>query len=256
MKEIGYPSIKDNKFDVLKFWLRRYTSESYDIVLSPNAYTDEVFMNAFQISKERLMRGGYPRNLAMFLNVSRRQEIRRALFRNPNGFIWLYLPTHRNEGKDADSTKYGYEQVLSLRSTLEEHGIEVAFQPHFYEDRFFNDIESRYAVYRVNIAGEFSLYEVLGAADGLITDYSSVAFDYCEISENIVIFDFDQEDFRAKHRGLTKLPADDFRYCAKTSKELKNLLIQLSTSENCRSEPKCPNATVDLLYAISHRVGG
>jgi len=255
MKQIGYPTLKRKRFGTAKFWLRRYLTESYDVVLSPSDYTDSVFCESFQLPKDRLLRSGYPRNSAMYLSDTRRLEIRKQLFKCHDASIWLYLPTHRNEGIDADSTRYGYNQVLSLRSILAENGIAVVIKPHFYEAQLLNDLEEAESVYVLPAGSQWSLYEILGAVDGLITDYSSVAYDFEERSDNIILFEFDLQEYKSMHRDLLRFPDEDFEHCVSNARELGEVLIHLSKSRRPRKPNMTEKSSVGLLQIIKSKVG-
>lgn len=254
MKQIGYPTLKKNKFGIAKFWFRRYLTESYDVVLSPSDYTDSVFCESFQLPKDRLLRSGYPRNSAMYLNDTRRLTIRNQLFKFDEAYIWLYLPTHRNEGVDADSTKYGYNEVLSLSSELAAHGIAVVFKPHFYEAHLLDGLEETESVYVLPTGGQWSLYEILGAVDGLITDYSSVAYDFEERSDNIVLFEFDLQEYKSVHRDLLRFPDEDFENCVTDARELGEMLIHLSKSQRPSKTNASEKTSFGLLQKISDKV--
>jgi CDP-glycerol glycerophosphotransferase len=254
MKQIGYQTLRKKKLGIAKFWLRRYLTESYDIVLSPSDYTDAVFCEAFQLPKDRLLRFGYPRNSAMYLSDARRLAIRNQLFTRDEAFIWLYLPTHRSEGADADSTRYGYNEILSLSSVLTENGIAVAFRPHFYEAQLLNDLEETASVYILPMNSQWSLYEILGAADGLITDYSSVAYDFAERSDNIILFEFDLQDYKSRHRDLLRVPDEDFENCVTGARELGDLLVNLSKSRKVRKFSMTKRSSADLLRVIKDKV--
>ena len=45
-------------------------------------------------------------------------------------------------------------------------------------------------------------YSVLNAADGLVTDYSSVAMDFAYMRKPVLYYQFDYERFREGHMGL------------------------------------------------------
>lgn len=231
MKQIGYDMLKGSLFDLLKFWIRRYLTDNYSIVLSPNAYTDSVFCRAFQLPQSRMLRAEYPRNLSMLLSERKRNEIRSNLFRSSGNSIWIYLPTHRNEGQDADATRNGYRSILDLSPQLAELNVEIAFKPHFYEESLLGQEPENENVYTLKAQSGYSLYEVLGAVDGLITDYSSVAYDFSIVSRNIIIYAFDEKQFREEHRDLVRVPSDDFNVIVETPSALLRSIENLSQSD-------------------------
>ena len=255
MKKIGYTELAGRPVSILKFWIRWLLAENYDVVISPDSYTDRVFCDAFQVTPEKLLRCNYPRNMAMFLDDSTRQKIRKEIAKDPNRYLWLYLPTHRSEGADGRATRRGYDEILSKDEELFLSGLEVLFKPHYYEEGFFVDCEEGKSVHKLKSDLGVSLYQVLGAVDGLITDYSSVAFDYQAVSKNILIFAFDVEDFRRTHRELIRLPSDDFEVVLEDSESLVHSLCEMSKTNRGERASIPADSSEYLIQEIASRVG-
>lgn len=232
MKKIGYPTLSKTILARIVFWIRRFTTDNYDFIVSPNEFTDSVFGEAFQVSKDVMLRSEYPRNADMYISSKMRNTIRRNLFRNSQEAIWLYLPTHRNEGKDDHSTRQGYLELLSFDRLVTSRKQQIVFKPHYYEQNFFAGAPEGESVYMLDSSIKYSLYEILGAVDGLITDYSSVAFDYGSISDQVIIFNFDEEEYRRKNRELIRVPSDVFPRCTNTASKVLDLMSFSDTGES------------------------
>lgn len=250
MKRIGYSSLGGRPIARLKFWVRRFLTDSYDIIVSPNEYTDAVFCDAFKVADDKLLRCEYPRNMAMFLNSELRNSIRAQIAADPSHQLWIYLPTHRSEGRDANGTQAGLEALMALDAKFESAAVEVIFKPHFYEEPFFEEWIGGTAIHKLKIGLNLSLYEILGAVDGLITDYSSVAFDYQARSENIAIFAFDILEFRKNHRDLIRLPADEFKCVVDNGWDLLNQIRDFQHVRDGYDRVHSVDASVVLIDAI------
>ena len=255
MKAIGYPVLAKRHIARMKFWIRRWTIDNYDVVLSPSEYTDRAFCEAFQLPESRLFRTEYPRLADMFPSAERREEIRRSLCRESNATIWLYLPTHRSEGRDAKATRRGIEMLKSLSDRLSDAGVVVIYKPHFYEASLLGDIEDTDAVQRLADADGGSLYELMGAVDGLITDYSSVAYDYAAKSARIVIFGFDQEEFQRSHRELLRLPSEDFPVCVRDPEELLERLLSFDNEAEGSEAGEFESVLTDVVRYVARKAG-
>ena len=101
---------------------------------------------------------------------------------------------------------------------LKEYGYELIFYPHFEVHRFldcFNTDDPR-----VHIADfkNNDVQDLLINSDILITDYSSVFFDYAYMRKPIVFFQFDESEFREGHykKGYFEYKRDGFGTIAET----------------------------------------
>ncbi|MCM3338748.1 CDP-glycerol glycerophosphotransferase family protein [Paenibacillus sp. MER TA 81-3] len=140
--------------------------------------------------------------------------------------IVYYLPTFRKkttystrnfeEGNRIWNNTFGFEQFDEVKFTnfLERHNILLVCKQHAFEEAVYSHVISDYMRNHVlqltNQALEeqnLDLYEVLNACDVLITDYSSVYFDYLLLDRPIIFTPLDIEDYR-KTRGFLLEPYD------------------------------------------------
>ncbi|NNL55457.1 MAG: hypothetical protein HKP32_09910 [Woeseia sp.] len=250
MKAIGYPVLRNALLDRVKFWVRWFFTDNYAMILSPNEFTDQAFADAFQLPKERMYRTEYPRCSSLFAGPEERARIRQDVFRvQDDVFLWVYLPTHRNEGKDGIQTGIGLSIIESLACGRLSSKCSFYFKPHYYEERFFAHREWT-SVKRWPANSEYSLYELLAGADGLITDYSSVAYDFAVTGRPIIIFDFDLHDYRTTNRSLIRLPSEDFESCAQTEDELGKLIEALSWHADQRESCGFEGVSERILDAV------
>lgn len=250
MKAIGYPVLRKALLEKAKFWARWFLTDNYSMVLSPNEFTDRAFGDAFQLPPERMYRTEYPRCSSLFAGPDKMKRIREKVFGvEDDVFMWVYLPTHRNEGKDGIQTGIGLSIIEGLCRSAQSSNYSIFFKPHFYEERFFADRDSPW-VHQWPGNSEYSLYELLAAADGLITDYSSVAYDFAVTGRPIVIFDFDLHDYRTTNRNLIRLPSEDFEDCAQDEGGLKELLKSLSRHVGRQDSREFDGVTDRILDAV------
>jgi CDP-glycerol glycerophosphotransferase len=250
MKAIGYPVLRKALMDRVKFWVRWFLTDNYSMVLSPNEFTDRAFADAFQLPRERMFRSEYPRCSSLFAGPDKRKRIREKVFGvQDDVFLWVYLPTHRNEGKDGVQTGIGLSSIESLVRGHLSSNCSIYFKPHFYEERFFADRDSLW-VKKWPADSEYSFYELLAAADGLITDYSSVAYDFAVTGRPIIIFDFDLHDYRTTNRSLIRLPSEDFEDCAQDEDGLEELVESLSRHADRQGSCEFEGVTDRILDAV------
>jgi CDP-glycerol glycerophosphotransferase len=166
----------------------------WDALVSPNPLSTEVMRRAFRYDGE-VLETGYPRN--DLLLDPRRAEIRRRV-RDELGIpeasrAVLYAPTWR------DSHAFSLElDVARLLGELDGHFLLLRLHQlvdpaaGLAADPRFRDV-STYTDNR----------ELFLAADVLVTDYSSVMFDFAVTGKPMLFYTYDLDSYRDEVRGFT-----------------------------------------------------
>lgn len=173
----------------------------YNYMISPSSFTTEVFQSAFLINKERLIETGYPRN--DILSNYQDEDINRikTKFNLPKDKkVILYAPTWRDNSFNLKGYTFKLEvDFKKWQKTLSEEYI-VVFKPHYLIVNNF-DLESvKDFVYFVDPQEDISTLYLI--ADILITDYSSVFFDFAILKRPIYFYMYDLESYRDELRGF------------------------------------------------------
>lgn len=179
---------------------------SADFLLHPNDYTADRMIEDYclaNVCRAKVLIGGYPRNTAFF------DDAERARIRGEHGLdglrVYAYMPTFRGAAAKGTTDKnevYLHYFLYELDRQLADDELlyvnlhvvsrsKVDFRG-FRRIRPFPETEETYAF--------------LNACDALVTDYSSVFFDYAASRRKIVLFTYDREDY-LRDRG-TYLPLD------------------------------------------------
>ncbi|MEB7725171.1 CDP-glycerol glycerophosphotransferase family protein [Mammaliicoccus fleurettii] len=160
-------------------------SEKYDVVVNEMGY-----------DKEQV----YISGLSRFDNLPIANE-------NNNIKKILIMPTWRdwlNSDFTFENSEY-LEKYLSLiknkklNQLIESNNVEINFYPHYRAQSYFklflmnNDIKVQYVE-----LGEKSVQSLLIEHDLLITDYSSVSFDFTYMNKPVIFYHFDVERFFRK----------------------------------------------------------
>lgn len=177
-------------------------SRLWDYLVSANKFSSEVFRSAFLYDKE-ILEYGYPRNDLMYHPDKDKiaADIKRKL-RIPEGKkTILYAPTWRDDeyyGKG----EYKFSLKLNLRLLRKELGNDYAIllRTHYYiADKLdVTGLED----FVVNVSGYDDITELYLISDILITDYSSVFFDYANLKRPILFYTYDLEKYRDMLRGF------------------------------------------------------
>ncbi|MER6354924.1 bifunctional glycosyltransferase family 2 protein/CDP-glycerol:glycerophosphate glycerophosphotransferase [Streptomyces sp. NPDC001634] len=166
--------------------------DRWDYNLSSNRHSTQMWERAFPSSYETL-EYGYPRNDVYYTatadDVAR---IRRDLGVPEKKTALLYAPTHR------DYTT-GFESRLDLEAFCEAIGDDyvVLLRAHY----FYDGGSARSSGRIIDVTRHRSSEDVCLAADALITDYSSIMFDYANLNRPIVVY-ADDWDVYQETRGV------------------------------------------------------
>lgn len=208
---------------------------SADYLLFPNEHTKEAIIHDYMIediSSNSYIMGGYPRNEAFFCD-ERRNEIIDLLNLN-NKKVYAYMPTYRGiarEGGTSKNTHYLNYYLHELDKSLRDDEIlYVNLHPIAKKDIIFEQFRHIRSFPR-----DYETYDFLNVAEVLITDYSSVFFDYACTGRKIILFTYDEEEYladRGTYMEMKDLPFPQV-------KDISALLNELRRGDYCDYQRFC-----------------
>lgn len=182
-----------------------------DYLLYPNEYTRDHIMDAFGLANlygGKVILAGYPRN-DILCNNPQRDELRHNLGLGNDTRAYAYMPTWRGETiSTSDVAKYQaeIESILSTLDALLDDSIVIFVKLH---QVVMKKIKlSKYRHIRPFDA-YLETYNFLSLMDGLITDYSSVFYDYANTGREIILFTYDYDQYlssRGVYTDIKSLP--------------------------------------------------
>lgn len=177
-------------------------SRIWDYLVSANHFSTNAFRSAFIYNKE-ILEYGYPRNDLMYhpdrdniaVNLKRKLKI-------PEGKkTILYAPTWRDD-EYYGRGEYKFTLKLNLRLLRQELGDDyiVLLRTHYFiaDNLDVTGLED----FVVNLSKYDDITELYLISDILITDYSSVFFDYANLKRPILFYTYDLEKYRDMLRGF------------------------------------------------------
>jgi CDP-glycerol glycerophosphotransferase len=187
----------------------------WDFSISQNAFTTEHWERAYPGTYESL-EVGYPRNdvlaNATGADVAR---IRSSLGIEPGRRTLLYAPTHREYEKE-------YVPKLDLAALADAigHDFVIMARLHYFygSDPHLSELHAQGRI--LDVASHQSIEELCLAADVLVTDYSSIMFDYAVLDRPIVIHASDWETYRSSRGTYFDLMEQPPGVVARTEGEL------------------------------------
>ena len=191
----------------------------WDYAVSANAFTTLQFERAYP-TRYRTLETGYPRNdvLATATEESVRAA-REAVGIEPSQTAVLYAPTHREYCDDPTPP-------LDLARFAEGLGDEhvVMARLHYFHDAHPLLRELHDAGRIRDVAAHPSVEELCLAADVLVTDYSSIMFDYAVLDRPIAIHAPDWEVYRERRGTYFDLLTEGPGAVARSDEELLELV--------------------------------
>lgn len=147
-----------------------------DFILAPNEHTERVLSESLDIrslTSNRFIKEGYPRiDLSLNLSRDRCTAIHKSLNVPKTSKLIVYLPTWKGtmEKREAE-----VQETLRVAASLAGPGRTVALRAHHYVISAFPESQLNGEV--VAVPSDIDTNELIGAADLVVTDFSSVLFD-------------------------------------------------------------------------------
>jgi CDP-glycerol glycerophosphotransferase len=186
--------------------------KQWSVLLSPSPYATAAFRSAFRY-QGRVLEEGYPRNdvLALGKETDTGLAIREKLGIPADRKVVLYAPTFRDD-QSAGTGRFSFDLPLDLENFHKRFGDDTVLllRTHVLVSSRLEIPESvSESVYDVSAYPE--IQELHLASDVLVTDYSSVFFDFAILQRPIVFYAYDLERYRDTLRGFyldydTELP--------------------------------------------------
>lgn len=187
---------------------RRYTREGERLtyLLSPSDFATEKLGSAFGLDTsgrmDAIIQEGYPRNdvLSTF-GAADVESVKARLDIPRDKRVILYAPTFR-DNQHSSATGYTLDLGVDFRALREQlgPGYVVLFRAHYLVASEFDFAAHEGFVFDVSDLDDIN--ELYIASDILITDYSSVFFDYANLKRPIIYYMYDLEHYADELRGI------------------------------------------------------
>ncbi|MGN6751703.1 MAG: bifunctional glycosyltransferase/CDP-glycerol:glycerophosphate glycerophosphotransferase [Intrasporangium sp.] len=163
---------------------------AWDQLVIPNRYFEEVFVPAFDFRGE-LLRYGTPRNDPLVNGSLSRSEARHLLDLPEDANVILYAPTFREETR---LHRTSVKPPFDVGEILDRLGPDtyLLMRPH-YLNRISIPAAHRHRAVDVRSVEDVNLLYM--ASDMLVTDYSSVMFDYALLRRPMIFHTYDYDEY-------------------------------------------------------------
>ncbi|SHO52354.1 CDP-glycerol glycerophosphotransferase family protein [Anaerocolumna xylanovorans] len=199
-----------------------------DYLIYPNDYMKEKMIDAYMLKNlydGTILNEGYPRN-SVFFHKEIGEDIKRELGLEDKQ-VFIYMPTWRGTlvKKNTEHllavTEY---QLRPLDKELKDNQVlYVKLHPFVSKDVDYSKYE-----HIKPYPDQYDTYEFMNMCDCLITDYSSVFYDFANTRKKIILFAYDETEY-LRERGLY-VPLNSLPF--PVVKSVKDLVYELNSPKN------------------------
>lgn len=178
--------------------------KNYDYVIAPSKKTAEFYCEAFGCDEDKIFIANLPRADVILDGRIRRDEFVKLNPQYKDKKIIAYLPTFRdNDDKIIERLHKAFENDNNVSLAISAHPLSKASEN-----------------YKFN--GDFSTYDLMKLADGIITDYSACAFEASLLNKPLWFYIPDYEIYKEEQGLNTDMPKILPEACFTDENELLN----------------------------------
>lgn len=190
-----------------RFALNPPITKRHSAVLTTSAQLQKIFSRAFKVNEDKVLVAPYPRVMPFYwsnaelenhIATFEHQSLRELLTDiKQHAETWIYMPTWR------DGNPQFVSQALSDMRTLNEacSSKKILLLLKMHINTKFNVDISQYSNIRL-IHRSIDVYPLLPFTTTLITDYSSVFFDYSLLKKRIIFYPYDLASYKSLSRDF------------------------------------------------------
>ena len=176
---------------------------------------------------------GYPEGVLQLAGLCRYDNLKKP--DDPTHTI-LFMPTWRSNLRSCTKSTFlqsdffktfnAFLNSKELFSLLDEYDYDLIYYPHYEIQRFLSCFEAGHPRIKIADFKNNDVQELLIRSDILVTDYSSVFFDFAYMRKPVVYFQYDDDAFRRDHykEGYFNFARDGFGEIAETKEAVVNSL--------------------------------
>ncbi|WP_159449324.1 CDP-glycerol glycerophosphotransferase family protein [Demequina sp. NBRC 110051] len=171
----------------------RWGSSKWDLLVSPNDYSTEILRRAYTYDGE-IAQVGYPRNDVLVADDGVRSRVRASLGIAADTVVVVYAPTFREsqQGRSVFCDVEALGRALGPGFQLLVRGHSAALRPGTHH----------HGSHALDVSTYPESSHILAVADVLVTDYSSVMFDFTATGRPVVFFTPDMDAYAQDGRGV------------------------------------------------------
>ncbi|PEJ59466.1 teichoic acid biosynthesis protein B [Bacillus sp. AFS002410] len=172
--------------------------------LNKNEYGYSLFVTSSEFERNHIIEEfGYKEDEVVVTGLARWD----ALKDTSTGNEILFMPTWRNWIKSRDAledSRYMKSLILflsnkKLHHLLEKYNKTITFYPHYQTQLLWGELPFFHERIHIVKQGEETVQNLLKRHSLLITDYSTVSFDFVYMEKPVIFYQFDYDEFYSRH---------------------------------------------------------
>ena len=202
VKTLGY-DVPEGKVEIANV-LRNFISTDY--IISANKFNTKIFRNSYKLDglyEGRIIENGHPRN-DLILNTNRgyihSKLTSYGIEINSSKKLILYAPTWKGTKffkPKANSDVY-FKFISNIDKEINTKEYQILIKPHPAEYKMMSDEDKASGIF---VPANIDTNEILSVVDILISDYSSIYFDYMVTDKPVLFYIPDLEEYQ-DYRGI------------------------------------------------------
>lgn len=247
-------SLKKLGNDLLESGQKKFPYKDYaTFMLATSNFSKEYFKQCYGYGEDQFFISGYPRNNALYAktNILNDFNIDRIKYNK----VIVFLPTFRKSNaisfinSNIDFPLLSKDNIIEFNDYLAKNRVLVIIKLHPLQNEitFLRNMSNIKNITNNDLyERQYTLYNLLPYADALITDYSSVYFDYLLLNKPIGFVTIDYKEYLSKRGFAYDNPIDYMPgQIINTFKELTNFIedIYNNIDEHAISREKIRDLT-------------
>ena len=192
---------------IKRFAVNPPITKKHSAILTTSVQLKQIFSRAFKVSEQNVLIAQYPRVIPFYWNTAELEnhitsfedQALRELLPDIKHFTetWIYMPTWRDGNPQFVSQ--ALSDIRALNEVCQSKQILLLLKMHI-NTKFNVDI-SQYSNIRL-IHRSIDVYPLLPLTTTLITDYSSIFFDYSLLKKRIIFYPYDLASYKSLSRDF------------------------------------------------------
>lgn len=195
IKKFGQDANEGELYD-----LEQAANENLDYIIVSSESTRKLYAGCFGVPEDKVKVLGLPRTDILFsMDVygRRREKFYKEYPQLKDKKLVLYAPTFRDQ--EAQNPKVHLDLQQMTEQLPEDYVLGLRLHP-FVADNF--TLPEEYVGQIYDFSNYDSLNTLLMVTDVLISDYSSIVFEYCVFKRPMIFYAYDLEEFSDNGRGF------------------------------------------------------
>lgn len=188
-----------------------FLNKPCDLFLSTSPFTEDIFRRSFRVKNNNFVEAMLPRNLILFkskdeiitfLKETKESETL-AIINKVQNFskVYIYMPTFRDSANNfIEDAGFDFEK---LDRVMQSENAVFILKLHPITDLGILSAAGNNYKNIIVLPNNIDVYPVLSFTSALITDYSSIYFDYILMEgKRVIFYTFDYEKYKTKDRDF------------------------------------------------------